>query len=170
MLVVGVIMVVVVGQQLHVVRPKIRVGNQLVGAAKGTEVLLECRVEASPKPLTSWIRQDQVILLPTHKYQISEEVNTYKIKMKLKITDLEEKDFGAYKCVAKNTLGEKEGYIRLYGEYQTERDMFVFPFLLQSSFLVTSDLKAKIVRELCVMPVCPTFPINYIRNAGSYFL
>lgn len=54
--------------------------------------------------------------MPTHKYQISEEVNTYKIKMKLKISDLEERDYGAYKCVAKNTLGEKEGYIRLYGE------------------------------------------------------
>ncbi|KAI1296698.1 Lachesin [Halotydeus destructor] len=95
-------------------RPKIRVPNQLVGAAKGTEVYLECRVEASPRPLTSWIRHDQTILLPTTKYQISEEVTSYKIRMKLKITDLEEKDYGAYKCVAKNTLGDKEGYIRLY--------------------------------------------------------
>ncbi|RWS15612.1 lachesin-like protein [Dinothrombium tinctorium] len=95
-------------------RPKIRVPNQLVGATKGTDVQLECNVEASPRPLTSWIRHDQVILLPSHKYQISEEMNSYKIKMKLKITDLEEKDFGAYKCIAKNTPGEKEGYIRVY--------------------------------------------------------
>jgi hypothetical protein len=36
--------------------------------------------------------------------------------MKLKISDLEEKDFGSYKCVAKNALGEKEGLVRLYGK------------------------------------------------------
>ncbi|RWS28855.1 lachesin-like protein, partial [Leptotrombidium deliense] len=97
-----------------VIRPKIRVHSQLVGASKGMDVQLECNVEASPKPLLSWIRHDQIILLPSHKYQISEEINSYKIKMKLKITELEDKDFGAYKCIAKNTPGEKEGYIRVY--------------------------------------------------------
>lgn len=34
--------------------------------------------------------------------------------MRLRIKKVENKDYGAYKCVAKNTLGEKEGYIRLY--------------------------------------------------------
>ncbi|XP_054714188.1 lachesin-like [Uloborus diversus] len=95
-------------------RPKIRVPNQLVGAASGTDVTLECRLEASPVPLTSWIRNDGLMLLNDRKYVITEEREGYKTDMKIKIKNLEEKDFGSYKCVAKNTLGEKEGFIRLY--------------------------------------------------------
>ncbi|GBM22081.1 Lachesin [Araneus ventricosus] len=95
-------------------RPKIRVPNQLVGAASGSDVTLECRLEASPSPLTSWIRSDGIMLLNNRKYEIAEEKNGYKINMKIKIYKLTENDFGSYKCVAKNTLGEKEGFIRLY--------------------------------------------------------
>ncbi|CAL1296808.1 unnamed protein product [Larinioides sclopetarius] len=95
-------------------RPKIRVPNQLVGAASGSDVTLECRLEASPSPLTSWIRSDGIMLLNNRKYDITEEKNGYKINMKIKIYKLTESDFGSYKCVAKNTLGEKEGFIRLY--------------------------------------------------------
>jgi hypothetical protein len=86
-----------------------------VGSSVGSDVQLECRCEASPTPMTSWIRSDGVILLPTPKYQTREEHDSYRTKMKLKITNLEKKDFGSYKCVAKNTLGEKEGLVRLYG-------------------------------------------------------
>ncbi|KAG8182300.1 hypothetical protein JTE90_013906 [Oedothorax gibbosus] len=95
-------------------RPKIRVPNQLVGAAAGSDVILECRLEASPSPLTSWIRSDGIMLLNNRKYDITEDKEGYKIYMKIKIFSLKESDFGSYKCVAKNTLGEKEGFIRLY--------------------------------------------------------
>ncbi|GIY96627.1 lachesin [Caerostris extrusa] len=97
-------------------RPKIRVPNQLVGAASGSDVTLECRLEASPSPLTSWIRSDGFMLLNNKKYEITESQHGYKVDMKIKIRNLVEGDFGSYKCLAKNTLGEKEGFIRLYGE------------------------------------------------------
>ncbi|XP_015920396.1 lachesin-like isoform X2 [Parasteatoda tepidariorum] len=95
-------------------KPKIRVPNQLVGAASGSDVVLECRLEASPTPLTSWIRSEGIMLLNNKKYDISEMKDGYKINMKIKIFSLTVDDFGSYKCVAKNTLGEKEGFIRLY--------------------------------------------------------
>ncbi|XP_055940328.1 lachesin-like isoform X2 [Argiope bruennichi] len=99
---------------LHVnFQPKIRVLNQMVGAALGSDVVLGCRLEASPRPLTSWIRNDGVILLNNQKYELTEEADSYRINMQLKIKNLEEKDFGHYKCVAKNTLGDKEGFVRL---------------------------------------------------------
>lgn len=99
------------------VRPKIRVNDQLIAVDLGSSVQLECIVEASPKPLTSWLRQDNLFLLPSAKYEISEEVNSYRIKMRLRIKKMENKDYSAYKCVAKNTLGEKEGYIRLFRKF-----------------------------------------------------
>ncbi|KAJ6225716.1 hypothetical protein RDWZM_004261 [Blomia tropicalis] len=95
-------------------RPKIKVSNQLVGSIIGSDVQLECRCEASPTPATSWIRHDGQVLAPSNKYQLREEHDSYKTKMKLKIMSLDEKDFGSYKCVAKNTIGEKEGLVRLY--------------------------------------------------------
>lgn len=96
-------------------RPKIRVSEQLVGAAVGTSVLLECLVEASPRPLTSWIRSDGHILLESRKYHLSEEYDSYRIRMRLQIDDLQKSDYGHYRCHAKNTFGEKEGFIRLHG-------------------------------------------------------
>ncbi|EEC19410.1 neurotrimin, putative, partial [Ixodes scapularis] len=96
-------------------RPKIRVSEQLVGAAVGSSVFLECVVEASPRPLTSWIRSDGQILLESRKYRVAEEADSYRIRMRLQITDLNKADYGHYKCHAKNTFGEKEGFIRLHG-------------------------------------------------------
>lgn len=103
---------------LIIVRPKIKVSNQLVGSTIGSDVQLECRCEASPQPLTSWIRYDGQIISKslTTKYKLNEEHESYRTKMKLRIFNLDEKDFGSYKCVAKNVLGEKEGLVRLYGK------------------------------------------------------
>ncbi|KAH9521236.1 hypothetical protein DERF_004910 [Dermatophagoides farinae] len=97
-------------------RPKIKVSNQLVGSTIGSDVQLECRCEASPRPITSWIRYDGQTIPKslTTKYKMNEEHESYRTKMKLRIFNLDEKDFGSYKCVAKNVLGEKEGLVRLY--------------------------------------------------------
>lgn len=38
----------------------------------------------------------------------------YKVYMKLTIYSLEPQDYGTYKCVSKNSLGEMEGSIKLY--------------------------------------------------------
>lgn len=42
--------------------------------------------------------------------------NAYKVVMKLTITNVEISDFGSYKCVAKNSLGDTDGAIKLYRE------------------------------------------------------
>lgn len=39
--------------------------------------------------------------------------------MKLTIVAVDHGDFGAYKCVAKNSLGETDGSIKLYSKYIT---------------------------------------------------
>ncbi|GIY59836.1 lachesin [Caerostris darwini] len=103
------------------VRPKIRVPNQLVGAAVGSDATLECKLEASPSPLTSWIHSDGFMLVNNTKYEIVEYQHGYKVDMKVKIRNLVESDFGSYKCLAKNTLAEKEGFLRLYKSNQRSR-------------------------------------------------
>ena len=44
------------------VRPLIEVTNQLVGAPTRTNVTLNCRVEASPKPINFWTRDDSKLI------------------------------------------------------------------------------------------------------------
>lgn len=42
--------------------------------------------------------------------------NAYKVVMKLSIKVVSEADFGTYKCIAKNSLGETDSGIKLYSK------------------------------------------------------
>ncbi|XP_022238853.1 lachesin-like [Limulus polyphemus] len=94
--------------------PQIRVPNQVIGATPGNDVILECRVQAWPRPMTSWVRNEDTLLLASKKYQLTEVYDSYNVDMKLKISNLQKEDFSSYKCGAKNSFGEKEGFIRLH--------------------------------------------------------
>ncbi|KAL0278833.1 UNVERIFIED_CONTAM: hypothetical protein PYX00_000527 [Menopon gallinae] len=95
--------------------PMIWVPNQLVGAPAGTEVTIDCHTEAYPRAISYWVYEN-VMLLPTKKYLTELSENSYRAHMRLTIKTLEAKDFGNYKCISKNSLGETEGSIRLYGK------------------------------------------------------
>lgn len=41
----------------------------------------------------------------------------YNIRMKLRIYNVSEADFGTYRCLAKNSQGETTGDIELYGNF-----------------------------------------------------
>ncbi|GLV43037.1 Dpr-interacting protein delta [Carabus blaptoides fortunei] len=93
--------------------PMIWVPNQLVGAPAGTDVTIDCHTEAYPRAISYWV-YDNVMLLPTKKYGIENNENSYRAHMKLTVRNLQSGDFGNYRCISKNSLGETEGSIRLY--------------------------------------------------------
>ncbi|XP_021937032.1 lachesin-like isoform X3 [Zootermopsis nevadensis] len=93
--------------------PMIWVPNQLVGAPAGTNVTIDCHTEAYPRAISYWVYEN-VMILPTRKYDTETTANSYRAHMKLTIRDLRDKDFGNYRCISKNSLGETEGSIRLY--------------------------------------------------------
>ncbi|XP_045137717.1 lachesin-like isoform X4 [Portunus trituberculatus] len=103
--------------QVHF-HPVVRIPNQLVGAPVGTNVTLECEVEASPKSINFWTKimdEQGPQIVDSRRYVNKEiEVNQYTLKMHLTILDLEEDDFTHYSCTAKNSLGEVKGKIKLY--------------------------------------------------------
>ncbi|XP_015911953.2 lachesin [Parasteatoda tepidariorum] len=95
--------------------PMIWIPNQLVGAPLDTDVLLDCGLESHPKSVTYWTREGGIMILSNSKYNsMLIDSGSYKSKMHLLIRNLKPEDYGPYTCVAKNSLGETEGTIKLY--------------------------------------------------------
>ncbi|KAL7740692.1 hypothetical protein ACLKA6_000058 [Drosophila palustris] len=92
--------------------------NQLVGAALAQNISLECQSEAYPKSINYWMKNDTIIV-PGERFVPETFESGYKITMRLTIYDVDISDFGAYRCVAKNSLGDTDGAIKLYHIPQT---------------------------------------------------
>ncbi|KAH1028471.1 hypothetical protein HUJ05_001826, partial [Dendroctonus ponderosae] len=106
------------------VAPMIWIQNQLVGAVEGHQESLECHSEAFPKSINYWTKFDGRIISQGTKYEPTFVDNTYKVFMKLTIKNVSISDFGTYKCIAKNSLGETDGAIKLYHSKEFLREVF----------------------------------------------
>ncbi|KAJ6648330.1 Lachesin [Pseudolycoriella hygida] len=94
--------------------PMIWIQNQLVGAAIGQSITLDCQSEAFPKSINYWMKNDSIII-PSDRFIPETFENAYKVLMKLTILSVDIADLGLlYKCVAKNSLGDTDGAIKLY--------------------------------------------------------
>lgn len=51
------------------------------------------------------------------KYETSASSNGYKTQMRLTINSVTAQDYGNYRCVSKNSLGDSEGTIQLFGKF-----------------------------------------------------
>ncbi|KAF2885575.1 hypothetical protein ILUMI_20598 [Ignelater luminosus] len=95
--------------------PVIQVPNQLVGAPLGTDVTLECIVEASPKSINYWVKGTGEMVISSAKYDVQVAAKSlFEVQMTVTVRNLEKDDMGSYRCIAKNSLGEVESNIRLY--------------------------------------------------------
>uniref|UniRef100_A0A336LZ41 CSON011191 protein n=1 Tax=Culicoides sonorensis TaxID=179676 RepID=A0A336LZ41_CULSO len=101
-----------------IIPPMLSIPNQLEAAYIGQDVVLECHTEAYPASINYWTteRGDMIISDTSRagdKYETMSVNNGYSKYMKLKIRKIAAQDFGSYRCVAKNSLGETDGYIKL---------------------------------------------------------
>ncbi|XP_032679471.1 neurotrimin-like isoform X1 [Odontomachus brunneus] len=94
--------------------PMIWVQNQLVGARVGQRLTLECSSEAFPKSINYWTRDKDKIVPQGGKYEPMLVDNAYKIQMRLTISSVSPSDYGSYKCVSRNSLGDTDGSIKVY--------------------------------------------------------
>ncbi|TGZ57520.1 lachesin [Temnothorax longispinosus] len=98
--------------------PVVKAPNQLLGAPLGTDVQLECYVEAFPNTINYWVKNqrgtDDEMLLEGPKYSVREERTGYTVLMWLLIKKFTDRDVGSYKCVSTNSLGKADGTLRLY--------------------------------------------------------
>ena len=117
----------------------IHVPSQLIWSHVGESTTMECYVEASPRSINYWIKGDGTthtkifkqklailigwsvtgghISKNGSKYSESEIRESFNVKMVLTIHSFHQSDVGKYRCVAKNSLGEVEGRIHVYGNF-----------------------------------------------------
>lgn len=118
------------------VPPTVWTLHENVHASYGQEVTLECISEACPNTVNYWLHDrnyvqgKQLVDVRSKKFNNSnsnfffsggtyETVmvdNVYKVITKLIIIPMKTSNFGAYKCVAKNFIGQAEKFIYLYRE------------------------------------------------------
>ncbi|KAF7270182.1 hypothetical protein GWI33_016797 [Rhynchophorus ferrugineus] len=94
--------------------PLISVTNQLLASPIARDVVMQCEVQASPKAMNHWMRDNGEKIIPNEKY-VMEEIpkNEYSLQMNLRIRNIERKDIGGYICTSSNALGKAEGTVRL---------------------------------------------------------
>ncbi|OWR51490.1 putative lachesin [Danaus plexippus plexippus] len=94
--------------------PVIVIRNQLVGAALGSDLVIECETEAYPKPVSYWSRESGEIVPIGGSLEPQKISGSYRSVLRLPIRRVTSADYGTYKCVSKNSLGDTEGSIKLY--------------------------------------------------------
>ncbi|KAK0168928.1 hypothetical protein PV327_002684 [Microctonus hyperodae] len=100
-----------------IIPPVIHVPNQLVGAPLGTDVSLECFVEASPKSINYWMKDNEEMIIASSRRDVQAVFkSSFQVRMLLNIRNLQKQDLGSYRCVAKNSLGSVDVSIRLSGK------------------------------------------------------
>lgn len=66
------------------------------------------------------------MIISNDKYLMSEEASSYySVTMKLLVRNFQKTDPGGYKCISKNSIGDAEGNIRLYGKDNVLTEKFV---------------------------------------------
>lgn len=83
-----------------------------------------------------------MFILAGSKYTQEIFENVYKVVMKLTIVDVDVADFGTYKCVAKNSLGETDGSIKLYRKYS------IIPLKCTFSAVITLIFNYKMLKKV----------------------
>ncbi|XP_062579733.1 lachesin-like isoform X2 [Saccostrea cucullata] len=85
--------------------PEIHLTNRKIKQRLGKETILDCKVTANPQVYSAWTK-DGIPIQNDEKFKIDlyeEYKNT--VILSLKISDIQESDFGAYRCEAQNELG-----------------------------------------------------------------
>ena len=104
--------------------------NQVVGAPVESDIVLRCSIQASPKPMTFWMKQSGSMIVPSLKYNISDQIlSDYQFVSTLHIKSLKKDDFAQYICVAKNTIGKSEETIKIHEIERKQQTTEAFDFI-----------------------------------------
>lgn len=98
-------------------RPVIRQSEE-----EPNKIIFECRLVGEPRPEITWFHNDkQIVETDRHKYSMELDAKLYYL-CRLEIANVDARDIGCYKAVARNASGEGHATINLTfeeGQYYT---------------------------------------------------
>lgn len=97
-------------------KPEITIRNPRIGQELDKETILECIVTASPQGANFWKRgMEEIPSNDIRRYRVEiYPEGEFTVTISLRITSVEESDFGTYTCEANNGLGTATGDTTLY--------------------------------------------------------
>ncbi|OQR74715.1 protein CEPU-1-like [Tropilaelaps mercedesae] len=101
--------------------PMTWIKEQLLGAPVYSSVNLTCEIEAFPRGEAFWARDDGERLMRSELYDVAMVPRgpEYRYDIVLTVRSVRPEDYGQYKCVTKNPLGETEAMVKLYANMLT---------------------------------------------------
>ena len=97
------------------VAPQIAMPNRRIGQQSGRETILECAITAFPHAVNYWEKAGRRITSSMkHRIEAYDE-GEHTLTLSLRISDIDDADFGEYRCIASNSLGHDDGSMVLYG-------------------------------------------------------
>ena len=97
------------------VAPQIAMPNRRIGQQRGRETILECAITAFPHAVNYWEKDGRRITSSMkHRIEAYDE-GDHTLTLSLRISAINDGDFGEYRCIASNSLGHDEGSMVLYG-------------------------------------------------------
>jgi len=96
--------------------PEIQLPNRRMGQILGRETILECIITGYPQAINYWEKDGVKIMSMSSdriRLEAYDEGNNMLI-LSLRISEVEPRDYGEYKCVASNSLGGDEETMILY--------------------------------------------------------
>ena len=89
-------------------RPVIRQSDE-----EPNKIIFECRLVGEPRPEVTWFHNDkQIVETDRHKYSMELDATFYYL-CRLEIANVDARDIGCYKAVARNASGEGHATINL---------------------------------------------------------
>lgn len=67
-------------------------------------------------PLSTHSIGEMIVSSPKHQVEEASK-SLYETKMMLRVRNFDRTDVGSYRCIAKNSLGEVDSNIRIYGKW-----------------------------------------------------
>ncbi|XP_053390112.1 opioid-binding protein/cell adhesion molecule homolog, partial [Mercenaria mercenaria] len=97
-------------QCIYRICPEGYTSSKRIGQFVGRETILDCQIIANPQPDMYWLKGNSNLeSLDKDKYQVelySSNIDTSVKTLSLRLTDLQQDDFGEYTCYAKNSIGK----------------------------------------------------------------
>ncbi|XP_055854335.1 igLON family member 5, partial [Episyrphus balteatus] len=121
--------------------PKLWSRYDRIYTAIGQRVVLECISESHPLSINYWLKDKEFIQGGT--YELDTLDNIHKIVMRLTIRPMKAKEFGEYKCVSKNLLGETERSTYIYHKSKMNSHEVKRTNIEENEFILIEDILSK---------------------------